>query len=93
MSIKITTEKTLVTDHEISLPFFVMGGCYAYKIVDETTCIGVCYGLPTSLSIGLYSPQLALNFDYGEKECTEEEFNEKYQSVQNQFFKIKQLPC
>ena len=88
MSIKITTEKTVFTDHEIALPFFVMGACFTYKIIDETTCIQVCHGLPDSLSISLCKPRMALKFDYGEKECTEEDFNKIYQSVQKEFCNI-----
>ena len=88
MTIKIKTEKTVETNHEFAIPFFVMGACFAYKIIDETRCIQVCHGLLTSLSIGVCRPQTALKFDYGEKECTEAEFNDRYTKVQSALSQI-----
>lgn len=87
----ITTERTVETKHQIKVPYFVMGACFCYKIIDQNTCIQVCHGLPTSLSINLCRPQMALKFDYGEKECGEADFNKKYREVQENFMAISDI--
>ena len=87
----ITTERIVETKHQIAIPYFVMGACFSYKIINETTCIQVCHGLPDALSIGLCKPRMALKFDYGEKECTEAEFNKTYRYVQKNFTAISEI--
>lgn len=70
MKIKIKTEV------EVDLPYFSKNNAYAYKVIDEDTCIGVGYSEYIKCSIG--ESYVSFAFDKDMKEITEEEFNELF---------------
>ena len=80
MRFKINKEVTV----DAELPYFSKNCAYAYKEIDENTCIGVGYSEYIKCSIS--ESYVAFAFDKDMKEITEQEFNELF----NQTLKLIQ---
>lgn len=61
---------------EVDLPYFSKSSAYAYKVIDENTCVSVGY----SEYIKAQIQESYVSFAFGEdnEKITEEEFNELF---------------
>ena len=87
---KIQKEITTVEEIEISLPYYCKNICYWYKVISETNAIQVRFSEFTEAGdINFCSASLA--FSHKENvQCTEEEFNEKFETVIQQLKTVKE---
>lgn len=90
MKIKIQKKITEIQEVEIKLPYFCKNICFWYKVVSEKNCIQVRFSeYDEAGDISFCSASLAFN-EKTNVECTEEEFNEKFETVIQQLKNVKE---
>lgn len=83
ITVKVT--ERIERDVEMQLPYYSIGICHIYKVIDKDTCVCVTFGIGTS---GIAKSYVDQAFGSGRTQCTEEEFNEKYFEVKNELSKL-----
>jgi hypothetical protein len=69
---------------EVDLPYFSKNNAYAYKVIDENTCISVAHS--EHIKRGVCESYVSFAFDEQNEKITEDEFNTLF----NQTLKIIQ---
>jgi hypothetical protein len=75
---KIKVSKTIEEEVELSLPAYRKGVCHYYKIISDKLAIQVT-DLENWSAISQVGTSIAVST--GKDECTEEEFNAKYEEI------------
>lgn len=86
---KIKKQITTTEEIEISLPYFSKNICHWYKIISDDMAIQVLFSdYRICGNVNLVNSSLAFNDD--NEQCTEEEFNEKFDLVIQQLKTVKE---
>ncbi len=64
------------TEVEVDLPYFSKSSAYAYKVIDENTCISV--GHSEYIKCSISESYVSFAFDKDNEKITEDEFNELF---------------
>lgn len=64
------------TEVEVDLPYFSKSGAYAYKVIDEDTCISV--GYHEYIHASIQESYVSFAFREDNETITEDEFNELF---------------
>jgi hypothetical protein len=85
---EISIKKTLEEKVQITLPYFTRTLCHYYKVYSEVHCIAVT-NLDGYKGVQVQSSSLAFASTY--EVCTEKEFNEMFNKVNNELCHIATL--
>ncbi len=85
---EITIKKTLEEKVQITLPYFTKTVCHYYKVYSDTHCICVT-NLAGYKGVQIHQSSLAFGGNY--EVCTESEFLDMYNKVNNELCQLATL--